>query len=189
MRRVLAAAALTIFALSACAVPAYTCTDPLGCLEIPSGSPVVIGLLYTSEGPNASFGLDALEQVEQAIEAKEFLLGHEIDLIREGTDCTAEGDREAATRLARTSNLLAVIGPTCLSESEITYSILRNAGLAMEPILWDATTLTPYRPNASAATDLLFTAIEQVAIRGRGGMLYIPRTALREALEKNGDIP
>jgi branched-chain amino acid transport system substrate-binding protein len=179
MKRVLAAAMLMItILLTACAAPAYTCTDPLGCLEIPSGSPVFIGLLYTSEGPDVPLGLVALKQVEQAIEERDLLLNHEIDLIREGTDCTPEGAREAATRLARTSDLVAVIGPTCTSDADIATSILSDAGIAI---------LTPYLPDAHTATDLLFTAVEQTAVRGRGGTIYIPRTILRDALIKIGE--
>ncbi len=180
MKRVLAAAALTILALTACAAPAYTCTDPLGCLEIPSGSPVVIGIIYTSAGSAAPLGLDSLAQVENAIEEKDELLGHKIDLIREGTDCTPEGAREAATRLAGTSNLLAVIGPTCTSDATITDPILHDAGIAI---------LTPYPPEAGIATNMLFTALEQTAVRSRGKTLYIPRTALREVIIDIEGIP
>jgi ABC-type branched-subunit amino acid transport system substrate-binding protein len=180
MKRVLAAAALTAILLTTCATPAHTCTDLLGCLEIPSGSPVVIGIVYASAGSAAPLGLDSLEQVQLAIDEKDLLLNHKINLIREVTDCTPESAREAATRLARTSYLLAVIGPTCLSESYITDPILLDAGIAP---------LTPYCPDAYAAANFLFTTIEQTAVRGRDGMLNIPRTALREALDKLGDIP
>jgi branched-chain amino acid transport system substrate-binding protein len=180
MKRVLAAAALIFLLLTACSAPAYTCTDPLGCLEIPSGSPVVIGILYTSVGDSAPLGLNMLEQVEQAVEKEGPLLDHEINLIREGMDCTPDDARQAATRLARTSNLLAVIGPSCSSESAVTDPILLDAGIAI---------LTPYHPDVQTAVNLLFTAFEQTAVRSRGGTIYIPRTALRDALENIGNIP
>lgn len=175
MKRVFAAVALAGILLAACGAPAFNCTDPLGCLEIPSGSPVVIGILYTSEGPEASAGMDELAQVERIIVEKGLLLDHEIDLIREGTDCTPEGARIAALRLARTSNLLAAIGPTCAADAAIAGPILGDAGIA---------TITPYPPDTASTVNKLFSAIEQVAIRGRGGTLYIPRTALREGWNK-----
>jgi ABC-type branched-subunit amino acid transport system substrate-binding protein len=179
---------LAVLALTSClssqpsqgAAPVYTCTDSLGCLEIPSGSPIVIGILYASAGGAAPLGLDALDQVEQVVAEKDPLLGHKIYLIRAATDCTPESARAAATLLAQTSNLLAVIGPTCLSEYYITDPILLDAGIVP---------LTPYRPNARASAELLLAAIEQTSVRGRNGTLYIPRMALREALEKTGNIP
>jgi ABC-type branched-subunit amino acid transport system substrate-binding protein len=118
--------------------------------------------------------------VEQVVAEKDPLLGHKIDLIRAATDCTPESARAAATLLARTLNLLAVIGPTCLSEYYITDPILLDAGIVP---------LTPYRPNAHASAELLLATLEQTAIHGRDGTLYIPRMALREALEKTGNIP
>lgn len=174
------AAALIILMAAACSPQRYTCTDPLGCLEIPTGSPVVIGLLYTSIGPDSSTGLETLKQVEQAITDKGSLLGHPVDLVHEGSDCTSDGLREAAIRLTLTPDLLAVIIPTCDADTEKAVPVLEDAGFSI---------LRPAPFDVYKAVDYLFTAIEKTAIHSQGRTLYIPRTGLREALDNFGDHP
>ncbi len=53
----LAMIGLSLTACSMVHLP-YRCTDPLGCLEIPHGGPVVLGTLLANSGDYASSGLD-----------------------------------------------------------------------------------------------------------------------------------
>ena len=180
MKHVCVAAAFIILLSTACSPHPYTCTDPLGCLEISPGSPVVIGLLYTSTGPYSQTGSDTLAQVEQAITDRGTLLGHEIGLIREGSDCTPEGVFKAATRLALHGELIAVIQPECGEDLVINTRPLEAAGISL---------LRPSPSEVYAAVNLLFANIEKIAVRGQGKTLNFPRTAVREALEETGYHP
>jgi branched-chain amino acid transport system substrate-binding protein len=161
-----------------CRSKSYECTDPLGCLEIPEGYPVVIGTLLATNGEQRPAGIEALQSVEKAIEDKSELLGHSIQLVQYGTDCTADSARSGATEFSNNNQISAVIGPTCTSEVAVADSILSNAGI---PLLGPA-------ENAATATTLigqLFTALEQVAVQMPDHTLYIPRQALLIALHLN----
>jgi ABC-type branched-subunit amino acid transport system substrate-binding protein len=161
--------------LISCGAAPYECTDPLGCLEISPGSPVVIGTILATTGQNGPAGTEALQSLEKAVADKDELLGHPIQLLRYGTDCTADSARAAATEFAIYPDLSAVIGPTCTDEAVVAGPILINAGIPL---------LSPV-PNSVAAYELanqVFTAIEQVAVQMPDKVLYIPRQALLDEL-------
>ena len=159
--------------ITSCKPVAYECTDPLGCFEIPANEPVVIGALLTVYGRQGATGLQALEEIKSAVKEQDQILGHEIELAWQGDDCTSEGALHSATQLARTPDLLAIIGPTCPSETEIVLPIFESAGLPVLP-----PSITP------TETFLRFvSAIEQVAVQQPGGMLIIPVTALQINLQ------
>jgi branched-chain amino acid transport system substrate-binding protein len=171
------AATVTLLTISllvvSCGAAPYECTDPLGCVEISPGSPVVIGVLLTVYVNQGGTGLQALEEIKTAIEKTSQILGHDIELSWQGTDCTEESARLAATLLTRTSNLLAVIGPTCAADASIAVPILEDAGL---PVISPS-------PSATGAFQRLVSAIEQAAIRQTDGTLVIPGTALKQAIQ------
>jgi branched-chain amino acid transport system substrate-binding protein len=119
--------------LAACSSPlrSYGCTDPLGCLEIPAGGPVVIGTLLATTGDYAPIGLDSQRGVELAVAEQGDLFGHEISLTHQSTDCTEANARLAAIRLAEDPLLVAVIGPTCSEEALAAAPILSAAGVVV----------------------------------------------------------
>lgn len=163
--------------LAACNAAAYECTDPLGCLEIPPGSPLVIGTLLASAGEQAADGEAALFAIQQAMDETGELLGHPLELDQWDTDCSAKDARSGATNLAINPNVVAVFGPTCAGQYEVAAPILSDAGLA----LLDPTA----GPAAAELTRSLLTAVEQVAVADKDGTLHIPRQALIQILEKD----
>ncbi len=176
-RRFAASAALLTFSLLlvSCAAAPYECTDPLGCLEISPGSPVVIGAILATTGEQGPAGNESLQGVEKAAADKDELLGHPIQLLRTGTDCTADSARAAATEFATYADLSVVIGPTCADEAAVACPILLDAGIPLIGPLTDSAA-------AYALTNQVFAAIEQVAVQTPDKTLYIPRQALLDAL-------
>ena len=175
-RRLTASVALLTISLLlvSCGAAPYECTDPLGCLEISPGNPVVIGTILATIGEQGLAGTESLKSVEKAVADKVELLGHPIQLLRYGTDCTADSARVAATEFAIYSDLSAVIGPICTGEAVVAAPILLNAGI---PLL----SPVPYSVAAYALTNQVFAAIEQVAVQMPDKTLYIPRQALLDA--------
>ncbi len=161
--------------LSACGTAPYTCADPLGCLEIAPGDTLTIGVLATTTGEDALDGIALLNAVSSAVEEYGLVLGHEVDLVWEGTDCTEESAYLAAIRLLQTSSLLAVIGPSCHPDAPIVAPPLQDAGVV----------LIPPSPNSGLAYLQLVGAIQQVAVQQTDDSLILPRSALQQALEKN----
>ncbi len=116
---------------AACGTPT-PCNDPLGCVRVSSGEPITIAVALTLSGPAAPYGIDALRGVELAIADRGgTLLHHPIELIQEDEQCSAEGGRAAAERLAQNPKLIGVIGATCSSASIAAAEILSQAGMVL----------------------------------------------------------
>ena len=161
--------------LASCSMAAYKCHDPLGCMEIPPGSPVVVGAILATNGTLSPIGTASLQSIKEVITTKGEILGHSIELVHYGTDCTIISAQIAATNLATDPDLLAVVGPTCAEEALVALPILTDAGIV---------SLSP-APDSLAADkmmSLIIAAIEQVAIQEQDHTLYIPRQTLRDAL-------
>lgn len=135
MKRLPLFALLVIASLlfSACgSMTAYNCTDPLGCVAVGSGESLKIATMLTMSGPNKPYGIDSLRGVQIAIDdANNNVLGHKIELIQEDEQCSEQGGKDAATRLAANPNLIGVIGGTCSSASVGAVKILSAAKLVM----------------------------------------------------------
>jgi branched-chain amino acid transport system substrate-binding protein len=164
----------SVIFLAACGPAPYACTDPLGCLEVPPGEPITIGVLAALSGEHAPAGTEMLASVQQASEETGPILGHEVDLIWQGTDCSETSARLAAAQLVQTLNLLAVIGPSCPADAPHFVPILEDAGIAV---------ISPVGSHGDAAYDKLVSAIETVAFQAEDDTLILPRAALQEALE------
>jgi ABC-type branched-subunit amino acid transport system substrate-binding protein len=162
----------------ACSAASYQCFDPLGCLEIPPGSPLVIGTLLASAGPQSRAGGETLLGIKKAVDETGDLLGHPIELDEWDTDCSEKDARTGAVNLVLNSSLVAVIGPTCTGQDSIAAPILNDAGVAL---------LTPALGSTSgiALTRRVLSAIEQIAVQDTDGTLHLPRQALLDALEQN----
>ena len=162
--------------LAACSLLPYRCIDPLGCVEIPAGSPVVVGVLLASNGEPGPVGTACLESIEKVIADQEFLLGHPILLERFATDGTPESARTEATEMATDPALLAVVGPSLSEEGVEATPILSGAGIvSLSPV--------PDPATAKRMAKQVIAAIVQVAIQKAGKTLIIPRLALRKALD------
>jgi ABC-type branched-subunit amino acid transport system substrate-binding protein len=160
--------------LVACNAPVYSCTDPLGCLEIPPDSPLVIGVLTTLVSEGATAGTEMLASVQRASEEIGPILGHEVDLIWQGTDCSETSARLAAEQLVQTPDLLAVIGPSCPAEAPHAVPILEDAGIAV---------ISPLDGHGDTSYEKLVSAVEMIALFAEDGTLILPRAALQEALQ------
>ena len=106
------------------------CADPLGCVELPLGEPIVIGAMLTHSGANAFFGEDAQGGLELAIiDRGGQLLGRDIELVVEDELCTSEGGQAAAQRLAADPTIVGIIGPSCSSAAQGALPIISEAGM------------------------------------------------------------
>lgn len=110
---------------------AFTCTDPLGCVEVKAGQPIKIATVLTMSGPDAVYGIDAVRGVEIAVADTGKLLGRDIELVKDDDRCEEAGGQEAATRVAADPQIVGVIGTTCSSSSVPAAKILTDAGMVL----------------------------------------------------------
>jgi len=127
----------------------YTCTDPIGCVEIGPTDPIHIAYLLVVSGPNSALGIDSRNGVEIAIaDAGGKILGHDVKFDGEDGGCSADGGQAAGTKLASDPTIVAVIGTSCSSEARAAEPLLSAAGFVTISSSNTAPDLTdPTNPN------------------------------------------
>lgn len=110
---------------------AYTCDDPLGCVEVAAGDPVNMAGMFVLSGPNESLGVDSRNGVEIAIDDYGDVMGHAVAFTAEDETCSAEGGQAAASKIAADSTVVGVIGTSCSSAAEAAIPILTEAGMVL----------------------------------------------------------
>ena len=120
-----------LLALSACGGESLECTDEIGCIEVAPGDPVQLASSLVVSGPNTELGLDSQYGVELAIDFREELLGHSIELQAEDDGCSAEGGQTSATKIVSNPQIVAIIGTSCSGAGVPAAKIVSDAGFAM----------------------------------------------------------
>ncbi len=118
-------------ALGACGGAAFECTDAIGCVDIAEGEPVHIAWMLPRAGGAAVYGDSAIGGMGIAISEQGQILGHDILLTGEDTDCSAEGGETASQRIAADPTIVAVVGTTCSSAMTAAMSTISEAGLTI----------------------------------------------------------
>lgn len=119
---------------SACSSPPEIppCSDSLGCVNIPPGTPIRIMTFFVLSGEMGDQGLEQFKAVElalQDIDGKIF--DHSIELLQEDDRCASEGGAVGGRRIAHDQTLVAVLGPSCSSAAVTAMPILSKAGLSV----------------------------------------------------------
>ena len=117
--------------LTACVRKPYSCTDPMGCVQVGNGAPIKIASLLTMSGPDRVYGIDAERGVEIAINDRKQVFGHPVDLVKMDDLCTEDGGRNGATQIAGTPDIVGVIGTTCSSATVPAAEILTKAQMVL----------------------------------------------------------
>ncbi|OLN25507.1 Branched-chain amino acid ABC transporter, amino acid-binding protein [Desulfovibrio sp. DV] len=126
----LAVAGIGVFVLSS--GKPRGCTDALGCVEIPAGGALRLGVIQALTGKVASLGLDQLRGLELALEDRGGkLLGHPVELVIEDTGCRPEGGANAALRIVSDPSVVAIFGTTCSGDAAAAAQVMTEAGLSM----------------------------------------------------------
>ncbi len=108
------------------------CTDRTGCVDIPAGDPVQIGVLQALTGEAVSLGLEQIRGIELAVDARKGkLLGRDIVIQKEDAGCTSEGGANGALKLSSDPKVVGVIGTTCSAAAASAAEILSDAGTVM----------------------------------------------------------
>lgn len=144
--------------------PVFHCTDPLGCVDLPPGTPVKIGVLQDLSGDVASLGIGQVRGILLAVDAHHGkILGRPIVIQQEDSRCSPEGGANAALKIIADPQTIAILGPTCSAAAATASAAMSNAGLTMI----SGNTSAPYL----------------TAIKGKSGADYHPgffRTAPNE---------
>ncbi len=130
---VLSALVLAALALAACGGGAaeFACEDEVGCVDYAPGEPVRIASALVISGPNTDLGTDSQYGVEIAIDFREELLGHPIELQAEDDGCSAEGGQTAGQKIVSDPSIVAVIGTSCSGAGVPMSQVISDAGYVM----------------------------------------------------------
>ncbi|HWR03345.1 MAG TPA: branched-chain amino acid ABC transporter substrate-binding protein [Humidesulfovibrio sp.] len=109
-----------------------TCTDPLGCVDIPATSPVKLGVIQSLSGKVGPLGQEQMRGLELALARRGGkLLDREVSLQVEDTGCQPEGGANAALKIVADPNMVAIFGTTCSGDAATASEIMSKAGFAM----------------------------------------------------------
>jgi branched-chain amino acid transport system substrate-binding protein len=124
---------LVILMVEACAVsPSFSCTDPIGCVDIKPGEPIKLGALFTLSGGSSPGGTEQARAVELSLSLrKNQLLNHPITLQTEDEHCSPEGGANGALRLVADPQMVAIFGTNCSSAAITAGKIMSDKGLVM----------------------------------------------------------
>jgi branched-chain amino acid transport system substrate-binding protein len=113
------------------ATPSFECTDAIGCVAIPPGQTVKIGVIHNLSGAGPP-GLFMLHSAELALEDRGGrLLGHPGEAVSADGKCSGEGGTTAALKITADPQILGIVGPTCSGEAVTAMKVVSEAGLVM----------------------------------------------------------
>ena len=163
-----------VVAVGASSADDLVCSDDIGCVAIGPEDPVTIAWMLVTSGANSFFGEDSLGGIEIAVERRDgTLLGREIVLVGEDSQCTPEGGQLAAQRLVANESVLAIIGPNCSSASEAAIPVISRAGfLLASPTAVSSTLTNPDRESGGTWMPGFFRTIHTNALQGRVAARY-----------------
>lgn len=105
--------------------------EEFGCVTYGPDEPIRLASLLVISGPDSSLGLDSQHGVEIAVEDHGEVLGHELELVHEDEECSAEGGTTGARRLAADDTIVAVVGTSCSSAGVPAAQILSEEGVVL----------------------------------------------------------
>lgn len=108
-----------------------TCNDPLGCVTLAPGEPILLASALVISGPNTELGLDSQYGVQLAIDFRGNVLGHPVQLQPEDDGCSAEGGQTSAQKIVSNRQIVAVIGTSCSGAGVPAARIVSDAGFVM----------------------------------------------------------
>ena len=123
--------ALVALALGACGAAAFECAHPIGCVDVAPDEAIHIGYLLPETGGAAVYGVAAKGAMELVTADRGQVLGHDILITGEDTNCSAEGGETGSQRIAADPTIVGVIGTTCSSAMTAAMSAISQAGLTI----------------------------------------------------------
>jgi branched-chain amino acid transport system substrate-binding protein len=149
--------------------PSVECGDPIGCVDIAPGEPIMLASFQALSGTMAADGQSNLVTTELALADRGGqLLGHPVTLRSEDTQCTKEGGATAASKAAADTRIVGILGPTCSGSAAGAMKVVSEAGLVMVSGSSTAPSLTSVRgtPGVDWQPGFLRTA-QNDALSGR----------------------
>ena len=127
---------------SACA-SSKACSDPAGCVVIPPGDPVYIGIEEISAGEELASSREANRGAALAVENLR-MADHPVHIFTVQSICLDAQVQTAAAALSSQSGIIAVLGPACPNFADTTRKIISDAGV----FLFDTTQFEPLQSSS-----------------------------------------
>jgi len=107
------------------------CTDEIGCVVIAPDEHIRLAAVLALSGPNEDLGVDSLRGIDLALDFREEILGHPLQILIVDSSCTAGGGQTAATEIVSDPQTVAMVGTSCSGAAVPAAKIISNAGYAM----------------------------------------------------------
>lgn len=155
--------------------PTAVCAaDPMGCVEIADGDPIIIGTIFVTSGANETLGTDSKIGVEVAQSMKPQIADHDVELNNQDGLCNAEGGTAAANALINVEGLAGIIGTSCSGAGVPAAEITSAKGIMLispsntAPSLTAADTHQPFYARTAHNDKIQGAAMAQFACEELG---------------------
>ncbi|HVM18810.1 MAG TPA: branched-chain amino acid ABC transporter substrate-binding protein [Egibacteraceae bacterium] len=136
--------------------------DEFGCVTVAEGEPIRLATLLVISTADAPLGQDSQNGVTLAVNDHGEVLGHEVELMHEDEQCSAEGGTTGARRIAAEEGIVAVIGTSCSSAGEPASQILSEQGI----VLMSPSNTAPSLTDPETRQDFYFRTAHNDNIQG-----------------------
>jgi hypothetical protein len=125
---------LFVFFCSGCQSES-NCQDAIGCVVLPPGAPLNIGVDKSTTGDTAGISQIVLASLDFAVQKTPSLLGHSIHFIPQESPCNPQSHLQAASILSAQSDLPVIIGPICQANAVQFIKLTSDAGqILLSPV-------------------------------------------------------
>ena len=110
--------------------PSFTCEDPLGCVTLAPGEPLLLASMLDFSG-QADFSYAVLKGIDTAISDYGTMMTHPIQNISIDSGCNQEEGANAAYQVAGNPQFVGAVGTICSGSALGAMPILSDAGYVM----------------------------------------------------------
>ena len=121
---------LTGLLLASCQ-PAIRCGDALGCIIIPAGKPILVGVEKAITGDEQIISQAVLEGLQYAKSLKPDLERHSIEFFLQDAPCSPLERVKTASFLTSVPDLAIVLGPICQDKANNFGKMISDAGVML----------------------------------------------------------
>ena len=110
---------------------AVRCGDPLGCIIIPAGKPILIGVEKAITGDEQIITQAVLEGLQYAKSLNPTFERHPIEFYLQDAPCNPQERLKTASSLTAVPDLAIVLGPICQDKAKIYGKMISDAGITL----------------------------------------------------------
>jgi branched-chain amino acid transport system substrate-binding protein len=122
---------LTGMAILSSCQPSLNCQDALGCVVIPGGKPLLIGVEKATTGDEQIMSQAVIDGLKYANKLTPLFESHAVELYFQDAPCNPQERLKTASALSSVPDLPVIFGPFCQAASKSYGKMISDAGITL----------------------------------------------------------